>query len=251
MDQEKLSEKAYWEELWQRQNLPAVASLCPDTERTLERFLPRDPGWSFLEVGCAPGKFMAYFHRKYGYAVTGVEYAEAAAEMTRANLASLDVPGTVATMDFFEYARIGRQHDVVFSGGFVEHFADLQDVVSQLCALASKVVVTSVPNLVGLDGLLCKAFRPALYATHRPVDLKELRRAHEGCGLRTLFCSFVDGLRLSAKAPERSSRCRALGRAIRLPVRVFNTVSDKISRITGHWPHLRLLSPAILYIGTR
>ena len=154
-------------------------------------------------------------------------------------------------MDFFQYARQGRRHDVVFSAGFVEHFAELQEVVAQLCSLTREFVVTSVPNLLGVSGMLCRMIRPELYYAHRPINVAELRSVHEACGLETLFCNFVDGVKLSIQVPAALGRYRLLTLAIRCPAKVVNVVSEKLSRTLGHWPGTRLFSPAILYVGRR
>ena len=57
---------------------------------------------SFIEIGCAPGGWMAYFARQFGYRVTGVDYVRSACDKTTENLRLLSVTGKVVNADVFE-----------------------------------------------------------------------------------------------------------------------------------------------------
>ena len=84
---------------------------------------------------------MSYFARRFGYNVSGVEYAEGACEKTIENLRLLSIPAEVYLADFIEFE--GDAYDVVFSYGFIEHFPDLERVMSRLWTLCAPAATLS------------------------------------------------------------------------------------------------------------
>src|SRR6266545_6167583 len=44
--------------------------------QVFERFLPHNPKFECIEIGAIPGTFLAYFHKKFGYRVTGLDFAD-------------------------------------------------------------------------------------------------------------------------------------------------------------------------------
>ena len=84
-----LTTKDKWEAEWAGMKLPAVSKPLYDVQRLLETHLPHSGTHSLIEIGCAPGRWMAYFNRHFGYRVAGLEYAETAAEATKQNMRML------------------------------------------------------------------------------------------------------------------------------------------------------------------
>jgi cyclopropane fatty-acyl-phospholipid synthase-like methyltransferase len=91
-----------------------------------------DPGKRFLEVGCAGGRWLVYFHRAFGYSVTGCDYSETGCETARQALSRAGIAGEVIQDDLF---RLEGRWDVVFSGGLVEHFTDAKGVLAKFLSL--------------------------------------------------------------------------------------------------------------------
>ena len=56
-------------------------------DHRLRARLPVDPSKRFLEVGCATGRWLIYFHRTFGYTVTGCDYSETGCAEARQSLA--------------------------------------------------------------------------------------------------------------------------------------------------------------------
>ncbi|MFH1037837.1 MAG: class I SAM-dependent methyltransferase [PVC group bacterium] len=242
-----------WEKEWKDFPLPAIEKPPHDLRSLLETHLPAGSDYRLIEIGCAPGRWMAYFSRSHGYSVAGIEYGKEAADLTRRNMKMQGIPAEVLAEDFFRADIDPGSYDVVFSGGFIEHFRDLPAVVERICALSRRYVVTLVPNLYGVNGLISKAVRPAVYAEHTPIDRRLLERLHAGCGVETLFCNYVGGARLIMPGAKNAffEKHRWCGRALNAPVRVFNRLSEAASRALGTIPRSRLLSDSLLYIGKK
>jgi SAM-dependent methyltransferase len=187
----RLTDRGYWDQVWVDKNPGAWSDLgwirrrysWVVWDRKLRARLQPDPARRFLEVGCGSAKWLIYFHRTFGYQVTGCDYSDAACEGARRSLAAAGVPGEVIQRDLF--ALTGR-YDVICSYGLIEHFTDPRAVLAKFRELLPSpggVLLTMVPNLGGLSGLYHRALKPETFTTHRPITLDELRRWYGELGL--------------------------------------------------------------------
>ena len=86
------------------------------------RYLDQSPGKTCLEIGCVPGKFLAYISRNFGYRAEGIDYVEGAAEITAATLQDNHIDDfEIHEEDFFDW-KSEKKYDLVCSFGFIEHF---------------------------------------------------------------------------------------------------------------------------------
>ena len=112
-----------------------------------ERFLPKADGSKALEVGSAPGNHLVQLNAKFGLSPYGVEYSEPGVELNRQVFSAhhLD-PDNVIHADFFAPSFQGGQDyfDVVISRGFIEHFADVGDVIEKHVNLLTRAVCLSL-----------------------------------------------------------------------------------------------------------
>jgi hypothetical protein len=196
---------------------------------------------------------MAWFNRTFGYKVSGIEYAEAAASTTRKNLGVQEVQADVLVQDFLTWDIEPGKFDVVFSAGFIEHFRDVNPVMTRICSLSRQFVVTIVPNLDGINGGILKALNPDIYAQHNPIDVSMLEALHARCGMRTLFCDYVGGVQL--RRPGADFRFirehRYWGRVVHAPIIAFNRASMSLGRLLKYTPRSKMLSATLMYIGDK
>ncbi len=188
-----LTTKDKWESVWAGAKLPTVTKPMYDIQKQLESYLPRTDTRSFIEIGCAPGGWMAYFNNHFAYSVSGLEYAEVAAEATKKNMAMLAIDAVVLVQDFFTFDCVRQKYDIVFTAGFIEHFRNGSSVVQQICALSRQYVVTIVPNLYGINGFISKTIRPKIYAEHNPIDVTTLDLMHRNCGMEPFSAAHMAG----------------------------------------------------------
>ena len=250
---QRLTTKEKWEDVWADTRIPQILKPSPDLRRQLKRFLPKEGGKFLCEVGCAPGRWMAWFGKSFGYEVEGIEYAENAAEITKRNLELQQVPGRVLVKDFFAADITQHRYDIVFSCGFIEHFDDVSSVVKRHSLMANEYVVLIVPNLYGINGFISKTIRAQVYAEHNPIDRHQLKSFGEDSGLKTLFCDYVGGITFIMPASGRQffKEHPLVSKALNAPINVFNKVSTLASgslRITPRW---RSCSTSLMYIGTK
>lgn len=250
---DKLMSKEYWRRNWEGVSLPVIARPVYDVHRILNNILPKSNKMSFIEIGCAPGKFMAYFNKQFGYSVAGIEYVEDATVATRQNMAIQGIDAQVFNLDFFEAEFSARSYDLAFSSGFIEHFKDLKGVVNKISFLAKQYVVTIVPNCYGVNGFISKIIRPKVFYGHKRIDRNLLRELHEYSGLETLYCNYVGGFQFIMPAAKTVffDKNKLLTKTINAPFRIFNLMSRTFSKYTNLYPRTKFLVQSLLYIGKK
>ena len=165
----------------------------------LPQYLPKScTGLSAIEIGSAPGNFLVRFAKTFGGTPYGVEYTRHGADCNRNNFAAngLD-PNNVIEDDFFSEqfldAYRGR-FDIVFSRGFIEHFADPEAVVSRHVALLKPggLLVITIPQLHGIYSYWTRAFNPELLPMHNLdiMKLQQFQRLFDSQSLDILRCSY-------------------------------------------------------------
>ncbi len=158
----RLTEAAHWEQYWQEEHKGHPDSHIFDS--IFRSLLPH--GGDYYEIGCTPGKTLAYFSRNFGYRVCGIDYV--GTELVHETMRRWGVQDyEVITADFLEHRFPDeRQFDVVGSYGLIEHFADFESVVLRQAAYVKPggYLIVEVPNLRG--------FNYALYSLFLPEEIK-------------------------------------------------------------------------------
>jgi SAM-dependent methyltransferase len=150
-----LSEVEFWDNYWCDVNLPSEANMRFSFDRCLSKELKnqlKGVSGEVFEVGCAPGKWLAYLSSVCNLKANGIEYSEPGLKATLNNLKLLNIPsGTVIAGDFFLQKPI-QQFDVVISLGFIEHFDNVDGVVDlhlQWLKPGGRLIL-GVPNFSGI-----------------------------------------------------------------------------------------------------
>ena len=126
------------------------------------------PGNRYLEIGCAPGKLLAWVASVLKAECTGLDYSETGIAKSRALFDALGLKANLYHIDFFNHHLPSASFDVVSSFGFIEHFDDPVPVVQKHHDLVKPggVALIAVPNYGGLYGSLqrwCDAPNLALH----------------------------------------------------------------------------------------
>ena len=198
-----LTDQAYWDDYWKHLSLPreyrrhAKGFYLNAILDVFDRHLPNDANLSIAEVGGAPGQYLAYMHKHFGYRVACVDYSATGCQKTAENFLLLGVKGEVIQADIFAGDPIEPRFDIVYSLGLIEHFADRTSVVERHLRLLKPggYLVLGVPNFQGVNGWFMRALAPAVYAAHHidAMDLNGWRVFEERLDLRTLFKGYVGG----------------------------------------------------------
>ena len=184
-----MTDPALWDATWRPTRLPKVLSFEHHVNRRWDqlfsRYLAGRGGATVLEVGCAPGSWLIYFHDRWGLLPTGIESSPVGAELTRQNAAMSGTPVRVIEADLFDPV-IDERFDVVWSGGLVEHFDDLSIPLARLreFVVPGGLLITAVPNL---DGSLYSWLRghtnPTFLDVHRVLTPADLEGAYRQLGI--------------------------------------------------------------------
>lgn len=160
----------HWEHVWSVQPRSRPPSPLNVDVRNIQRLLARHvtAGDRLLEIGCAPGKILAWAAAELGAEVAGLDYSEQGIAFSRKLFADLGLTADLRCEDLLETSFENGSFDVVFSAGVIEHFDDPGPVVSRHMDLvrAGGVAVIAVPNYGGIYGRLQRRLDPANLAIH-------------------------------------------------------------------------------------
>jgi 2-polyprenyl-3-methyl-5-hydroxy-6-metoxy-1,4-benzoquinol methylase len=166
----------YWEKLYSKQTVPSLPSNFSVASRDLHRLFRKYilPGMQVLEIGCAPGKQLAYIGKCLKGAVSGIDYSANGIELSRRIFSKLKINADLRCEDIFSTSFASGSFDVVYSLGVIEHFEDPRPLVRRHVDLLKPggVSLIVVPNYGGIYGRLQRFFDPANLAIHN-TDIME------------------------------------------------------------------------------
>lgn len=134
-----------------------------------------------LEIGCAPGKQLAYIGKFLGASISGLDYSEKGIELSRRFLRKLNMEADLRCEDILSTTFHPGSFDVVYSQGVIEHFDNPENIVRHHIQMlkSTGVSLMLVPNYGGIYGKLQKYFdldnlRIHNMAIMKPDLIKEL-----------------------------------------------------------------------------
>ncbi len=177
----KLSDKQFWDEVWINEKR-ATAGDIPENylfNPLLRKYLPQ--GGTFLEIGSAPGTFLANFAKHFQYRVSGIDYSSVPIikeTLEHYGIADYDL----YEADFTEF-ETDKKFDVVASFGFVEHFVEYDAIIAKQASFVDDngYLVVELPNIRYFNYLLFRMFNPELLKIHnyQIMDDRELKKSVE------------------------------------------------------------------------
>ena len=171
----------------------------------METFLPKKK-LSAVEIGGAPGQFVAYLGKYHGYNTSVIEYSDAGCRKTKENFDLLGLDVNVYKQDFFSDFSDIPLFDIVMSMGFIEHFNDLDEVFRRHVNLLRKggFLVLGVPNFRGISQKVLALTAPNMLSRHNleAMDLKNWGTLETTYGLVPLFKGYLGGFE-----PKYLKRC--------------------------------------------
>lgn len=202
---DKAGEK-YWTSVWSDSDL--AEAIRPHSTRLndfvytklhqafAEFFKTRNAkGKSIIEIGCGNSVWLPYFSKEFGLAVSGLDYSALGCEKTKAILKRENVEGNIVEGDLFNPpAELLGKFDFVVSLGVVEHFTDTAGTLEKMKLFLKPggVMITEIPNLTGLNGMVLKHTDIEIYNIHKPSTKEELVRYHEEAGMKVVSSFYLD-----------------------------------------------------------
>jgi 2-polyprenyl-3-methyl-5-hydroxy-6-metoxy-1,4-benzoquinol methylase len=178
----------YWSGFWKNYQMPqaidlSTKSLANYSFRQIHKFYSsvfssiKNKQQQLIEIGCGNSTWLSYFHKNFGFEVSGIDYSEYGCEQTKKILARDGVPGNIYLGDLFNAPEnlIGK-FDVVCSFGVVEHFNDTRDVLEHIGKFLKPggILITTIPNLTGITGTLQKWMNKPVYDIHKVMTLEDI-----------------------------------------------------------------------------
>jgi 2-polyprenyl-3-methyl-5-hydroxy-6-metoxy-1,4-benzoquinol methylase len=195
--------KSYWDHTWENRSLPQAIDPCAKgltyyVDRKFHEFFRETfseldtKERTILEIGCAGSRWLPYFAKEFGFRVCGLDYSELGCHQARQVLAEAGVKGEVVCCDFFSPPQsLLKAFDVVVSFGVVEHFENTAGCLTAFSEFLKPggLMVTNIPNMVGMIGSLQKVLNRAVFDIHVPMDERRLAAGHEP-SLQVLSCRY-------------------------------------------------------------
>ena len=236
----ELTEKQFWENdfYWARVSVPCRPDLAMPFDRAVAAELgaraPVERGQSVIEIGCAPAKWLLFYAERFGAEVSGIEYTEKGAALSRANLEAAGIDGVIHEADFFALAP--EPHDLVLSLGFIEHFDDLAGTFARHVEFVRPGgrLALGVPNLRGVNRAAQWLADPDWLRLHNLAAMSPdlFRRLGAEHGLALEHLGYFGGFdpALIAPSPARAAAARLPAKAIILGGLAYRRlpVSDRI-----------------------
>lgn len=167
----KLTTQPYWEGVYSRapkMRLLPKSLIVParDIQKLLRRYIK--PQMQVLEIGCAPGKQLAYVSKHLKAKVSGVDYSERGIDFTRQLFKALGLEGDFRCEDIFSTTFPPGAFDFVYSEGVIEHFDDPTEIVRRHVELLKPggAALITIPNYRKIYGRLQRHFDPENLSIH-------------------------------------------------------------------------------------
>ena len=160
----------YWEGSWReavRPRLPSALNVAVRDLMSLLRSSVR-PGDRYLELGCAPGKMLAWVASELRAEVSGLDFSRNGCDSAAGLFRALGLRGDIRCEDVAHHSFPTGSFDVVCSVGLVEHFDDPAPLVREhvLLARPGGRVIVAVPNYGGLLGRIQARLDPGNLSIH-------------------------------------------------------------------------------------
>jgi len=199
-----LTDAAFWDKHWKGRQLPIAVDESRATPyqreilNVFKRFVPHGPGKETVEIGGAPGGYLAYIARTFNHRAHAIDISPVGCRMLEENFRLLGLPIDVYCIDALtgDLSSLPR-FDVVYSLGLIEHFSDPTPMMRRHVELAKPggLVIIGLPSFLGVSGPIIKLTRPELLETHNleTMDVRRWESFEKAIGVEVLFHGYVGG----------------------------------------------------------
>ena len=196
--------KQYWDKTWGTYDIPKEVNprhggLPNYVNRRFHEYFCQifsnmnTQGKKVLEIGCARSVWLPYFAKEFGFKVYGIDYSEIGCQQAIQILSNEEVKGEIVCADLFSPPEsMLKAFDVVVSFGVLEHFKDTAACIVAFSKFLKPggLLITSIPNLSGLNGLIQKMINRPIFDIHVSLNRNALMQAHRLNGLRVISCDY-------------------------------------------------------------
>lgn len=182
---DQLTQQTFWEEYWSSYKLPNEVDMNFSFDRCVavalhDYFQKHQVVGEVFEVGCAPGKWLAFMAKNFNLLANGIEYSKVGMAATLKNFELININiGNIQTGDFL-VTEPNRQYDVVMSLGFIEHFLNVDSIVELHLKWLKPggTLILGVPNFQGIYKIIQKILNNEILEKHN-LDIMNLNYFHQ------------------------------------------------------------------------
>jgi SAM-dependent methyltransferase len=209
-----------------------------------------------IEIGCGNSAWLPYFRKEFGFDVYGIDYSEEGCEQAEKILERENVEGTIYCADAFSPGEdLFSEFDVVCSFGVIEHFEDTAGALEAFSKYLRKggLLVTTIPNMCGINGWMHKVMNRDLYDIHVPIDKRQLLTAVNEAGLDSLNSDYYVcvSLNVQLNSIEKPVKHYKFKRFISRTGAFFNLIFWWLEEKMGTFPQSKLFSRGIFSIAEK
>lgn len=260
-DNENLSSKEYWDAVLKEANLPLRVNKKQYSPWLINSFfkdfISEDRFKTLLEIGSGSSAWLPFLADEYNLRVSGLDYSEIGCKICEENLRMQGINfDEIICEDVFKWDS-GTRYDIIISFGVIEHFENPGHILKIIRQHLNEngLIITIVPNLLGISGKLTKIFLPDVYKIHKKISENYLKELHQAAGYECLkndYTGFFYPMIIpwSVKTTgfffkKGSSRRKVILKLLELA----NAVITKILLATKIHFSSRYLSPFVIYVG--
>jgi SAM-dependent methyltransferase len=242
---ENLTEREYWDHYWQNLTLPVSHTLENSSGQSrcilevIEKVTCIRPPRKVLEIGAAPGGFLAYFARRYGSEIHALEYSETGCRVIEENYRLLGYPVHVHRKDLFTVGDDFPRFDLVYSLGLIEHFAEIEGVIKVHRDLLKPngILIIGVPHFIHVFWPLLNLLAPQVTRGHNraALSLENWTAFEKSLGLKTVHKCYLGGFEpwqmipmIKEEYASGGGRLKPLGRFLMFCLRLIHSVRCRL-----------------------
>ncbi|MCK7489733.1 MAG: class I SAM-dependent methyltransferase [Anaerotruncus sp.] len=164
-----LTDNLFWDQYWNDVKLPVEIKEIDSTPYIKEilnifnLYLPKDKNINILEIGGAPGGYLAYMAKNFMYNVSAIDYSEVGCKKTIENFKILNIPVSIYNIDIIN-GNLSQLplFDIVYSIGLLEHFSEPLAIIEKHTKLIKPngLLMLGVPCFLGINKLFLKILKP-------------------------------------------------------------------------------------------
>jgi 2-polyprenyl-3-methyl-5-hydroxy-6-metoxy-1,4-benzoquinol methylase len=260
-DNEKLSSKEYWDDVLNRANLPVQVNNKQYSPWLINSFFKdfilKGEFKTLLEVGSGSSAWLPFLAEEYNVQVSGLDYSEIGCKICEENLKMLGTNfDEIICEDIFKWHSV-KKYDIIISFGVIEHFENPEEILKIIYSHINEngIIITVVPNLLGIGGKLTRIFLPDVYRIHKIISKDYLKELHETTGYECLkndYTGFFYPMLIpwSVKTNGIFFKKGSFRRKVVLKIlELKNALITKILRATKVRFSSQLFSPFVIYVG--